>query len=74
MGAVGRKLSRWTPERLRKYKGFELFTDKQAEEAIHTLERLARILLSIYNRNPQINGKFEYPSGVWQGPKAIKGG
>ena len=40
--------SRWTPERLRAFKGFENYSNEDAEKAIDTIERLARILLDIH--------------------------
>jgi hypothetical protein len=69
MGAVGLKSSRWTPERLRQFKGFENFSDEEAERAIETIERLARILLSIHMRNYQENGKSENSSKLREGSK-----
>ena len=74
MSAEGRKFPRWTPERLRKYAGFEHFTDKEANEAIDTLERLARILLSIYTQNNELNEKSGDPTELWQRPKESKDG
>ncbi len=40
------KPTRLTVEELRKYKGFENFTDKEAEEAINSLAQLAYIALN----------------------------
>lgn len=40
--------SRWTPERLGAFKGFENYSNEDAEKAIDTIERLARILLDIH--------------------------
>lgn len=40
--------SRWTTERLRAFKGFENYSNEDAEKAIDTIERLARIVLDIH--------------------------
>ncbi len=40
------KPTRLTVDELRKYKGFENFTDKEAEEAINSLAQLAYIALN----------------------------
>jgi hypothetical protein len=68
MGVAGLKSSRWTPERLRQFKGFENFSDQEAEQAIDTIERMARILLSIHMTNYQKNGKSKNSSNVREGP------
>ena len=73
MGAVG-KTVRWTPDRLRSYEGFEKFSDKESEEAIDTLERLARILLSIYKQNNLINEESGDTARVRQRPQENKDG
>jgi hypothetical protein len=49
--------------------GIENFSDEEAERAIDTIERLARILLSIHMKNYQENGKFENSSKLREGSK-----
>ncbi len=73
MGAVGKTI-RWTPDRLRSYAGFEKFSDKESEEAIDTLERLARILLFAYKQNNLINEESGDTTRVRQRPKETKDG
>lgn len=51
MSEAYRRFPRWTIERLRSYAAFKDFSDLEAERAIETLERLARILLSFYKKN-----------------------
>jgi len=63
MSEVGKKFLRWTPEKLRSYKGFECLTDLEAESAITTLERMARLLLSAYKQNYD-NGSPPPPSRI----------
>ena len=66
MSAVGLKALRWTPERLRKYQGFENHSDEEAEKAIDTIDRLARILLNIYKKNQGNNGQPSNSSKLWK--------
>jgi len=74
MSAEDSKFPRWTPERLRKYIGFEKYSDQEAEKAIDTLKRMARILLSIYKDNVELNGEFGDSTGLWKRQKKIKDG
>jgi len=69
MSAVGFKASRWTPERLRKYQGFQNFSDEEAEKAIDTIDRLAHILLTIHKENYKSNGQSDNSSKFWKGSK-----
>lgn len=74
MGAVGLKVSRWTPDRLKKYQGFEDLSDQEAEKVIDTIDRLAHILLSIHRKNHYNNGQPDDPSKFWKRPKENKKG
>lgn len=67
MGAVGSKLPRCTPAELRRYHGFEHYSDEEAEKTIDTVERLAHILLLIVKENYQSNGQSINSSKLRQG-------
>ena len=47
--------SELTIEKLRTYKGFENFTEEQAQIAIVNIKRLAKILFGIYSKDNQSN-------------------
>lgn len=47
------EISELTIEKLKKYKGFENYTEEQAKIAIENIKRLAKLLFNIYtNDNP----------------------
>jgi hypothetical protein len=47
--------SELTIEKLRTYKGFENFTEEQAQIAIVNIKRLAKILFGIYSKDNPSN-------------------
>ena len=47
--------SELTIEKLRTYKGFENFTEEQAQIAIINIKRLAKILFGIYSKDNPSN-------------------
>lgn len=55
MSAVRSKSLRCTPEELRRYQGFENYSDEEAERTIDSVERLAHILLLVVKENFQSN-------------------
>ena len=44
---------RLTVDELRKFKGFENYTDEQAEESIQTLETLSILFYELHNKEKQ---------------------
>lgn len=48
-------VSELTIEKLRTYKGFENFTEEQAQIAIVNIKRLAKILFGIYSKDNPSN-------------------
>lgn len=55
MSVVRSKSLRCTPEELRRYQGFENYSDEEAERTIDSVERLAHILLLVVKENSQSN-------------------
>ena len=55
MSVVRSKSLRCTPEELRRYHGFENYSDEEAERTIDSVERLAHILLLVVKENSQSN-------------------
>lgn len=55
MSVVRSKSLRCTPEELRRYQGFENYSDEEAERTIDSVERLAHILLLVVKENFQSN-------------------
>lgn len=55
MSAVRSKAPRCTPAELRRYQGFENYSDEEAERTIDSVERLAHILLLVVKENFQSN-------------------
>lgn len=67
MGTVGSKPHRCTPDELRRYQGFEGYSDEEAEKTIDAIERLAHILLLVVKENFQSNEQSINSSKFRQG-------
>jgi len=54
-----KKHKRLTIAELRDFKGFEGYTDEQAEETIKTLEKLSILFYNLHMKNKQIGKTFK---------------
>jgi hypothetical protein len=50
---------RLTIAELRNFKGFEGYTDEQAEEAINTLEKLSLLFYKLHMKNKEVGKTFK---------------
>ena len=64
-----------TVERFKTFPGCEAYTDEEAQEIIHSLERLAFVLYNIVQKNEtvSIDNQLVVPCNETQKRKSVKG-